>query len=65
MRPLPKKGDFLQGHTLTDCNYVLLTEATQLRTSHEGVKPFLGYSDLSCFLLFGVEAGAFFVGTAF
>ena len=24
MCPLPKKGDFLQGHTWTDCNYVLL-----------------------------------------
>ena len=24
MCPLPQKGDFLQGHTWTDCNYVLL-----------------------------------------
>ena len=31
-----------------DCNYVLLTQATQFRTLHEGDKPFLGYTDLSC-----------------
>ena len=49
MCPLPKKGDFLQGHTWTDCNYVLLTQATQFRTLHEGDKPVLGYADLSCF----------------
>ena len=50
MCPLPKKGEFLQGHTWTDCNYVLLTKATQFRTLHEGDKPFLGYTDLSCFV---------------
>ena len=43
-------GDFLQGHTWTDCSYVLLTEATQVRTLHKGDKPCFwgGYTDLSC-----------------
>ena len=43
------------------CNYVLLTLSTQFRTLHAGDKPFWGYTDLSCFLLFGVEAVIIFL----
>ena len=54
MSPLPKKGDFLQGLIVTMCcSHKLL----KFCTLPEGDKPFLGYTNLSCFLLFGVEAG--------
>ena len=53
MCPLPKKGDFLQGQTWTDCNYVLLLNFAPYMKE---TSLFWLYRPVM-FLLFGVEAG--------